>query len=258
ATSCSISWRMRGTLHCGPRFFGLQTTGFIFRTSHWVGLPVCARLRDAGFSSGTAHFFAGAEQRPWRFIAAISALALLSAHGVMLALGLTASRAWYSFRSWKEIPVDARKQLLGATLVFCIVIAFVARVNWPPSDRYFARFDRPANENFGLSVLPAVISNAFFGSLAPSIAFLLAVGGWCACRRRFLPLALPTAFLLLLFAKVYANFWHCGASWQMHRQLAALTTTASPYNPIFGRAYWATSRMASQSGDRRHRTASTR
>ena len=163
------------------------------------------------FAFSAAHFFAGAERRPWRFIAATSALALLSAHGVMLALGLTASRAWYSFRSWKEIPVDARRQLLGAALVFCIVIAFVARVNWPPSDRYFARFDRPANENFGLSVLPAVISNAFFGSLAPSIAFLLVVGGWCACRHRFLPFALPTVFLLALFAKVYANFWHCGA-----------------------------------------------
>ncbi len=157
-----------------------------------------------------AHFFAGAERRPWKFIAATSALALLSAHGVMLALGLTASRAWYSFRSWKEISVSARKQLLGAALVFCIVIAFVACVNWPPADRYFARFDRPANENFGLSVLPAVISNAFFGSLVPSIAFLLVVGGWCACRRRFLPFALPTAFLLVLFAKVYVNFWHCG------------------------------------------------
>jgi len=163
------------------------------------------------FAFSAAHFFAGAERHPWRFIAATSALALLSAHGVMLALGLTASRAWYSFPSWKQIPVDARKQLLSAAIVFCIVIAFVARVNWPPSDRYFARFDRPANENFGLSVLPAVISNAFFGSLVPSIAFLLAVGAWCAYRRRFLPFALPIAFLLLLFAKVYANYWHCGA-----------------------------------------------
>jgi len=179
------------------------------------------------FAFSAAHFFAGAERRPWRFIAATSALALLSAHGVMLALGLTASRAWYSFRSWKEIPVDARKQLLGAAIVFCIVIAFVARVNWPPSDRYFARFDRPANENFGLAVLPAVISNAFFGSIVPSIAFLLVVGGWCACRRRFLPFALPTVLLLLLFTKVYANYWHCGVltlivltalwiAWPMH------------------------------------------
>ena len=178
------------------------------------------------FAFSAAHFFAGAERRPWRFIAATSALALLSAHGVMLALGLTASRAWY-FRSWKQIPVDARKQLLRAALVFCIVIAFVARVNWPPSDRYFARFDRPANENFGLSVLPAVISNAFFGSLVPSIAFLLVVGGWCAYRRRFLPFALPTVLLLLLFTKVYANYWHCGVltlivltalwiAWPMH------------------------------------------
>ena len=163
------------------------------------------------FAFIAAHFFADAERRPWRFLAAASALALLSAHGLMLALGLTASRAWYSFRSWNEIPVQARKQLLGAAVVFCMVIAFVAFANWPPSDRYFARFDRPANENFGLTVVPPVISNAFLGSLVPSIAFVAAVGGWCACRRRFLPFALPTAFLLIFFVKVYAIFWHCGA-----------------------------------------------
>ena len=163
------------------------------------------------FAFMAAHFFADAEQHPWRFIAATSALALLSATGVMLALGLTASFAWYSFRLWKEIPAQARKQLIGAAVAFCIVIAFVALVNWPPSDRFFARFDRPANENFGLTVLPAVISKAFFGSLAPSIAFLFVVGGWCAWRHRFLPFALPTVFLLVLFVKLYVNFWHFGA-----------------------------------------------
>jgi len=162
------------------------------------------------FAFTAAHFFADAERRPWRFIAAASALALLSATGLTLALGLTASRAWYCFRSWNEIPVQARKQLLGAALVFGMVIAFVAFVNWPPSDRTFARFDRPANENFGLTFLPVTISSAFFGSLVPSLAFLAAVGGWCACRRRFLPFALPTAFLLIFFVKVYVNAWHCG------------------------------------------------
>jgi hypothetical protein len=163
------------------------------------------------FAFMAAHFFADAGLRPWRFIAAASALALLSAYGVMLALGLTASRAWYSFRSWKETPVQARKQLLAAAIVFCIVIAFVALVNWPPSDRFSARFDRPTGENFGLTLLPEAISTAFFGSLAPSIAFILAVAAWCAYRRRFLPFVLPTAFLLIFFVKVYVYPWHCGA-----------------------------------------------
>jgi len=36
------------------------------------------------------------------------------------------------------------------------------------------------------------------------------VGGWCACRRRFLPFALPIAFLLVFFVEVYVNLWNCG------------------------------------------------
>lgn len=173
------------------------------------------------FAFTAAHFFADAERRPWRFTAATSALALLTAHGVMLALGLMVSRTWYSLRSWKEIPAQARKQLLGAAIVFCIVIAFVALVNWPRSDRdplgatnSFAGFDQPVNLSFALGILRVVISTAFFGphnSFVPSIAFLLAVGGWCACRRRFLPFALPIAFLLVFFVEVYVNLWNCGA-----------------------------------------------
>ena len=162
------------------------------------------------FAFAAAHFFEGAEKRPWRFVAALSALVLLSAAGVMLALGLIVSRAWYCFRSWKGIPEGARKQLLAAAAVFCVVVAFVANVNWPPSDRSFARFDRPLDENFGLSNLPRDISTALFGSVAPSIGFLLLLGAWCAYRSRFLPYALPVAFILIFFAKVYGNVWHCG------------------------------------------------
>jgi hypothetical protein len=169
----------------------------------YVLLPLCA------FSA--AHFFADAERRPWRFIAALSALALLSAAGVMIAAGLIAARAWYCLRSWKEIPAQTRKQLLFAAVVFCLVVAFVAFVNWPPSDRSFARFDRPANQDFGLSNLPREISIGLFGSTIPSIVFLVAVGVWCAYRRRFLPFAISMAFVLFFFTKVYGYLWHSGA-----------------------------------------------
>jgi hypothetical protein len=104
-----------------------------------------------------------------------------------------------------------RKQLLIAAVVFCIVFAFVAQVNWPPSDRSFARFDRPAHENFGLSNLSRAISLAFFGSTIPSFAFLSVVAAWCAYRHRFPPFVLCTAFVLLFFAEVYGYLWHSGA-----------------------------------------------
>lgn len=162
------------------------------------------------FAFAAAHFFADAERRPWRLVAATSALVLLSAAGVMLALGLITARAWYSFRSWKEIPASTRRHLLAAAVVFCFVVVFVAFVNWPPLDRSFARFDRPANLDFGLSNLPREISIALFGSSVPSIAFLLVVGTWCAYRRRFLPFALSSAFVLAFFAKVYGYLWHSG------------------------------------------------
>jgi hypothetical protein len=164
------------------------------------------------FAFAAAHFFRDADSHPWRFVAAVSALALLCAPGVMFALGLVASRVWYACRKWDGVPLHARKELIGAAIVFGIVIAFVALVNWPPADRTFARFDRPASVgDFGVGVLPGDISVALFGSPIPSMAFLVAVGAFCASRRRLLPFALPTAFLLVFFVKVYGNLWHCGA-----------------------------------------------
>ena len=61
----------------------------------------------------------------------------------MFALGLVASRVWYPFRAWDDVPLHARKRLIVAAIVFGIVIAFVAQVNWPPADHTFARLDRP-------------------------------------------------------------------------------------------------------------------
>jgi hypothetical protein len=164
------------------------------------------------FAFATAHFFTDAERRPWRFAAAASALTLLTAPGVMIAVGLMAARAWYIFRSWAGIPPPARRQLIAAAVMFGIVLAFVAFVNWPPADRSNGRRIRSPDETtVGLAFLPRDISVAFLGSPILSTAFLVAVGAWCACRQRLLPFALPTALVLALFVKVYGNLWHCGA-----------------------------------------------
>jgi len=170
----------------------------------YVLLPLCA--------FAAAHCFADAEQRPWRFVAAASALSLVTAPGVMIALGLVVSRAWYAFRAWANIPSHARKQLVAAAMVFVMVLGFVAVVNWPPADRSNVRPVRSAAETtFGLAFLPRDISVAFFGSLLPSTAFLVVVGAWCACRQRLLPFVLSTTFVLAFFFRVYGNLWHCGA-----------------------------------------------
>lgn len=170
----------------------------------YVLLPLCA--------FAAAYSFADAERHPWRFVAPVCALALLCANGVMIALGLVISRAWYAFRAWGQTPPQARKKMIAALVVFGIVLALVARVNWPPADRSFARLDRPASEgNFGLAALPRYISVAYFGSLVPSAAFLAVVGAWCACRRRLLPFVLPTTFILAFFFRVYVHVWHTGA-----------------------------------------------
>lgn len=159
-----------------------------------------------------ARSFEEAGERPWRFVAANSALALLCASGVMMAVGLMAARAWYSFRSWAEVPTSTRKKLLGALIVFGIVVGFVAYVNWPPADRVTARPERGADETtFGLTFLPRDISVAFLGSYIPSLALLLVVGAWCAYRRRFLAFLVPTALVLAFFVEVYGNLWHSGA-----------------------------------------------
>ena len=164
------------------------------------------------FTFMAAHFFAAADRRPWRFVATASALSLLSASGVMIANGLIVSRAWYAFQARADIPTNARKRLIVAAIMFAAVLALVARVNWPPPDHSFARLDRPVSEgNFGLGILPRDISVALVGSAIPSVALLVIVGAWCACRSRFLPFVLPVAFVLAFFVKVYGNLWHCGS-----------------------------------------------
>jgi hypothetical protein len=174
----------------------------------YVLLPLC--------TFAAAHFFAEADRRPWRFVAATSALALLCAPGTMIALGLMAARIWYTFRAWHDISLHGRRKLFCGLILFEIVMALVAVVNWPPGDRMNARFDRPATAgrdtgNYGVAALPFEIAVGFFGSTIPSIAFLAVVGAWCACRRCFLPFALPMAALLGFFIKVYGSLWHCGA-----------------------------------------------
>ncbi|MGA2981113.1 MAG: hypothetical protein ABSD76_16105 [Terriglobales bacterium] len=170
----------------------------------YVLLPLCV--------FAAAHFFADAERHPWRFVAALSASALLCAPGVIFAAGVVAARVWYTFRKWNDIPVQAKKRLIGAAIVFCVVILFVALVTYPPADRTNPRIDRPANVRyFGVGIVPNVISVAFLGSPIPSMALLVVVGAWCAYRRRFLPFVLPTVLLLAFFIKVYGSQWHCGA-----------------------------------------------
>lgn len=174
----------------------------------YVLLPLCV--------FAAAHFFTDADRRPWRFVAAVSAAVLLCAPGVMFAVGLVAARAWYTFRGWRGIPLRDRKRLIAAGLVFAMVCAFVAYVNWPPADRVNGRFDRPVRSvnsagHSGVTALPDEIAVGFFGSATPSVAFLVVVGAWCAYRRRLLPLVLPAALLLTFFLKVYGNLWHLGA-----------------------------------------------
>ncbi len=117
-----------------------------------------------------AHFFYDAERRPWRFVAALSALVLLCAPGVMIAVGLLTARMWYILRSWSNVTLHARKKMIGALIVFGMIAPFVARVNWPPSDYSFARLDRPVSEgNFGVGILPRNVSTAFYGAATPSL-----------------------------------------------------------------------------------------
>jgi len=163
-----------------------------------------------------ALFFGDVERRPSRFVAAASALMLLCAPGAMIAVGLMAARVWYTYRSWWEIPAHARRRLIAAAVGFGLVLALVARTNWPPADRTLARTDRQARAgytagNFGFAAVPDEIAVAFLGSPIPSMAFLALVGVWCAFRRRFLAFALPLLCLLAFFVKVYGSLWHCGA-----------------------------------------------
>jgi len=171
----------------------------------YVLLPLCV--------FAAAHYFADAERRPWRFIGAVSALSLLCAHGLMIAVGLVAARVCYSFRTWSQLAPAPKKKLFAALIVFALVLAFVAFINWPPSDYMFARLDRPVRngENFGFGILPRDLSVAFLGSAIPSAMFLAVVGAWCACRRRFLPFVLPMVLVLGFCVRVFGNLWHGGA-----------------------------------------------
>ncbi len=140
------------------------------------------------FAFAAAYSFDDVEGKPWRFLAATSASALLCASGAMIAIGLVTARAWYILRSWKDIPPQSKRKLICALAVFVLVLMFLARVNWPPADRSFGRLDRSIKEgNFGFSALPQTVSSALLGSFYPSVALLLVIGAWCACRRRLLP-----------------------------------------------------------------------
>jgi len=189
----------------------------LFPFTYFMGFQYAIVARDYVllplFSFAAAHFFAEAEDRPWRFVAATSGLMLLCAPGAMMAMGFMAARICYSLRSWDRLPPHARKRVVAALIVFGLVALFVARVNWPAHDGTFARLDRPVNNdaNFGWGILPRDISIAFFGSPIPSAAFLLIAGVWCAYRRRFLAFFLPLGLVLGFFVKVYGYLWHCGA-----------------------------------------------
>jgi hypothetical protein len=162
-----------------------------------------------------AWFLSKARSKPWILIALLIALANVSIHGTLAAVGILLA---YLIDVWKN-PVHSEpplsRQFLICCGVFLLVVAAVALEIWPISSNSFAhdvvqnitqasRFREHLDR--GLYQITEAFSFKLRIALVPVALSLF----WMTRNRRALYFALPAGLVLAFSSVAYASPWHAG------------------------------------------------
>ena len=158
-------------------------------------------------------------QHPARMTVVLVLLANLSLHGTILAGCLGLAYLIEAIRSWESLDAGVKRRYWICVGVMVLTFVFIGLILKPTPDvgefvvkkeitqspaEVQAQFPTPWRK------LSTVISGAFLDWLAPSVAFVLLAGAWCAMRRRLLTFALPVGLLIALYAAVHGYAHHHG------------------------------------------------
>lgn len=156
-----------------------------------------------------ALLYSDAERRNLAFTVILCLLAAVSVHGFLLSAALWSAAWWHIVRRWKQIDAGKRRQLIGASAGYFVILMLLAAASWPAKDVTFpahAAFDPGKVAQFASMLL----AQGFTGSiwltllvLALSVPYLYqGVGLWF--------FVISTLALAGFGGLVYSQVWHSG------------------------------------------------
>ncbi|MGZ4787250.1 MAG: hypothetical protein ACXVZX_01950 [Terriglobales bacterium] len=142
--------------------------------------------------------------RPAVFALSLVPLALLTAHGSLVALGFAFAYAVRFFGEWKQQDSTAQRSFVYSAAALVLLYLFLFSILLPARDT-----EVPLNATRTVSVVTTVTLEGIAGALVDnrwlSVVILTLFAVWCYFRRNLLPFLLPVVFTLALY--VYAFAW---------------------------------------------------
>ena len=173
-------------------------------------LPLLAFLA-AYFFKDTAH--------PERITLVLFLLALLTAHGTILAGCLGLAYLAEALKQWRVMDNSLRKKYLACVTAMACTFIFLFLILKPTPDveviahqKALAAAPEAVKAAFPSvgTKFTAVICGAFIDYQIPSILLLVSFAVWCIWRRKWLPYVLPVGILIAFYISVHGAAHHHG------------------------------------------------
>jgi hypothetical protein len=143
-------------------------------------------------------------KRPDLFAVGLAPLAILTAHGSVLALSLGLSYAVTFMRRWPDAEGGTRRRFVSSVAAMFLLYVILFLVLLPPKDTEAIHQD-PIDSITILHRTLGVVGGALVDNGWVSIVLLCALGVWCYLRRELLLFSLSVGLLVILY--IYTAGW---------------------------------------------------
>ncbi len=159
-------------------------------------------------------------ERPLRFAVSLVPLALLTAHGSLLAAGLALAYSIRFIRQWRNHSVVARRDFWFAVALLAVLYLVLLLILIPAADVEATHSEVKLTvavfgHRISRGLREALLDNTALSLLACSV-----FAGWCYLRRSLASLLVPVGLVLALYA--YADGWEHQAGTILIAVLAGL------------------------------------
>jgi len=144
-------------------------------------------------------------ERPLRFAAALAPLALLTAHGSLLAAGLALAYAIRFVQHWRDHNQAARREFWVAAALLAVLYVCLLLVLFPPPDVEATHSEVKLTAAVAAHRMVRGVQEALVDNPSLSLLILVIFAGWCSLRSALTSFLVPIALVLALY--VYADGW---------------------------------------------------
>jgi hypothetical protein len=143
-------------------------------------------------------------KRPGWFVLSLVPLAILTAHGSVVAAGLALAYAIRFIGRWDAMDKETRRSFVLSAIGLAFVYVFLFFILLPPSD-VEATHQEAITRTIFLHRSLGAIGGALVDNGWISLALLCVLGVWCYLRKALTSFLIPVALLVLLY--VYTAGW---------------------------------------------------